>query len=76
MFVGTFPDTFSLPTTGPQFFTIVLTLQNNQPVLGLLQDTAPAAEVGEVDVSATIFLQTLQATEPVPRIEDYQLRYR
>jgi hypothetical protein len=74
--VATTSGTFSLPTTGPQFFTIVLTLQNNQPVLGLLQDTAPAAEVGEVDVSATIFLQTLQATDPVPRIEDYQLKQR
>ena len=74
--MATTSGTFSLPTTGPQFFTIVLTLQNNQPVLGLLQDTAPAAEVREVDVSAAIFIQTLQATEPIPKIEDYQLKQR
>jgi hypothetical protein len=74
--VATFPGTFTLPTTGSQFFTIVLTLQNNQLALGLLQDAAPAAEVGEVDVSVAVFLQMLPATEPVPRIEDYQLKQR
>jgi hypothetical protein len=72
--VATTSGTVTLPTTAPQFFTLVLALQNSQLVLGLLQDTAPSAEVGEVDVSAAVFLQTLPVTEPVPRIEDYQLK--
>jgi hypothetical protein len=74
--VATTSGTVNLPTTGPQFFTIVLTLQNNQFALGLLQDTAPAAEVRDVDVSAAVFLQTLQGSEPVPRTEEYELRRR
>jgi len=70
--VGTFPEMVTLPTTGPQFFTLVLTLQGSQPVLGLLQDAPPnTAEVRELDVGAAVPLQTLEPDERGKR----ELRY-
>ena len=61
--VGTFPGTFNLPTTGPQLFTLVLTIQSNQLVLGLVQDTASSGDLSGLDVTSAVPIHTLGPSE-------------
>ena len=71
-----FPSTFTLPTAGPQLFTLGLDFQNNQVVLLLFQATASSGTAGESPLGSAVPLQTLEGSEPVPRTEEYKLRER
>jgi hypothetical protein len=74
--VVVFPSTFTLPTAGPQLFTLGLDFQNNQVVLLLFQATAGSGTTDESPVGSAMPLQTLEGSEPVPRTEEYQLKQR
>jgi hypothetical protein len=71
-----FPGTFTLPTAGPQLFTLALDFQNNQVVLLLFQATAGSATADESPLGSAMPLQTLEGSEPLPRTEEYHLRHR
>ncbi len=62
--VAIFPGTFNLPTTGPQFFTLVLTIESTQFVLQALQDAASSGDLGVLDAPSAVAIQTLESSTP------------
>ncbi len=62
--VATCPCTFNLPTTGPQFFTLVLAIESTQLVLQLLQDIVSSGDLGVLDAPSAVAIQTLESSTP------------